>query len=139
MADQKATYPEGQSARITLPGAVARVDLLPRDNPDYMLFRYSDGSAELWSGLDDMRPLAGLESNLEDFLYMDKTDRLVLRYANGSADLIDLGWLLAANHPGIADKALFGLACDGPLRAFDPEVLEPYLHGESWTACLTTD
>jgi hypothetical protein len=70
---------------------------------------------------------------------MNNTGRLVLRYANGSAALIDLGWLRRATHPGITDKALFGLACDGPLRAFDSEVLQPYLHGEKWTACPVTD
>jgi len=137
--DLEAIYPEGQHSRVTLPTTVQRVDLLPDDNPDYLLLRYSDGSAELWSGLEEMRRLARLDANLEDFHYMNNTGRLVLRYANGSAALIDLGWLRRATHPGITDKALFGLACDGPLRAFDSEVLQPYLHGEKWTACPVTD
>jgi hypothetical protein len=139
-----ARYEEGSSSLITLNqngdavplhGTAVSIDLLPSEAARYLIIRYDDGRAEVWSGLEDIRRLGNLETNLQGFSLTDANSALTVWYANGHADVLDLDWLERATAEGITTDQLFALACQGPLAGFDTSVLDDRLIGETWRGC----
>ena len=140
-----ARYEDGSSSLITLkengdtiglPGTAVSVDLMPAEEPRYLIIRYDDGRAEIWRGLEDIRRLGPLGTNLQGYSLVDTDSALTVWYANGQADVLDLGWLERATVDGITDERLFALACEGPLAGFDAAVLDERLGGDTWSGCV---
>ena len=140
-----ARYEDGSSSLITLkengdtiglPGTAVSVDLMPAEAPRYLIIRYDDGRAEIWRGLEDIRRLGPLGTNLQGYSLADTDSALTVWYANGQADVLDLGWLERATVDGITAERLFALACEGPLAGFDAAVLDERLGGDTWSGCV---
>ena len=121
---------------INLPGTAASVDCMPDDAPRYMIIRYDDGRSEIWRGLENIRRLGALQTNLEGYSLADTRAALTVWYANGQADVLDLDWLERATANGVTDEQLFALACEGPLAGFDASAIADRLGKDIWSGCI---
>ena len=143
-----ASYEDGSSSLIALQvggssieltGTATAVDLVPASAPRYLIIHYNDGRAELWRGLQDIRRLAALDTNLRGHSLADGNARnpaaLTVWYADGHADVIDLDWLEQATADDIGNQQLFALACQGPLADFDAGQLADRLGANTWRGC----
>ena len=112
---------------------------MPASAPRYLIIRYDDGRTELWRGLQDIRRLAALDTNLRGHSLAGGNARtpaaLTVWYADGHADVIDLDWLEQATADDIGNQQLFALACQGPLADFDAGQLADRLAADTWRGC----
>lgn len=139
-----ARYEDGRSSLIpleengdavSLPGTAVRIDPIPARAPRYLIIRYDDGRAELWRGLEEIRRLGPLGTNLKGHSLASTDSALTLWYADGHADVIDLDWLERATAGDVTDEGLLALACEGPLAEFDAAALDDRLGGDTWRGC----
>jgi hypothetical protein len=140
-----ARYEDGSSSLIALkengdtvrlPGTAVSIDLMPAEAPRYLIIRYDDGRSEIWRGLEDIRRLGPLETNLKGHSLADTDSALTVWFADGRADVLDIDWLEQATVDGITDERLFALACEGPLAGFDASELDDRLGGDTWSGCI---
>jgi hypothetical protein len=140
-----ARYEDGSSSLIalkedgdtvSLPGTAVSVDPIPAEAPRYLIIRYDDGRAEIWRGLEDIRRLGSLETNLKGHSLAYADSALTAWFADGSSYVIDLDWLERATAGGITVERLFALACEGPLAGFDASGLANWLGEDTWSGCI---